>query len=145
MKSKETVVSKCIFSGGVTYYTQLQSDGSLDRRKALWVVRGFSEHAGVNFNQTFSPVVKPATIRTVLHLAATHRWPVHQLDVKNTFLHGDLAERVCCHQPAGFIDDTRPYHVCLLIKLLYGLRQAPRVWFQQLGAYLRSIELNNGC
>ncbi|XP_066334597.1 uncharacterized mitochondrial protein AtMg00810-like [Miscanthus floridulus] len=75
----------------------------------------------------------------MLHLAASRQWPVHQLDVKNTFLHGDLAERVYCHQPAGFVDATRSDHVCLLVKSLYGLKQAPRTWFQRLGAHLRSI------
>ena len=84
-------------------------------------------------------MVKPATIRTVLHLTATRRWPINQLDVKNTFLHGDLAERVYCHQPAGFIDSSRPDHVCLLIKSLYGLKQAPRAWFQRLSTHLRGM------
>lgn len=67
-------------------------------------------------------VVKPATIRMVLHLAVTRRWPVHQLDVKNAFLHGDLTERIYCHQPASFIDSSRPDHVYLFIKSLYGLK-----------------------
>jgi histone deacetylase 1/2 len=64
---------------------------------------------------------------------------MHQLDVKNAFLHGDQAERVYCHQPAGFVDKLQPDHVCLLVKSLYGLKQAPRAWFQRLGNYLRSI------
>jgi len=80
----------------------------------------------VDFHQTFSPVVKSASIRTVLHLAASCHWLVHQLDVKNAFLHGDLAERVYCHQPAGFVDPDRPNHVCQLVKSLYVLKQAPR-------------------
>jgi hypothetical protein len=84
-------------------------------------------------------VVKPATIRTVLHLAATRRWPVHQLDVKNAFLHGNLSERVYCHQPAGFIDTAHPDHVCQLIKSLYGLKQVPRAWFQRFGAHLHCM------
>jgi hypothetical protein len=60
-------------------------------------------------------------------------------DVKNAFLHGELAERVYCHQPTGFIDAEHPDHVCLLIKSLYGLRQAPRAWFERLGGHLRTI------
>lgn len=90
-----------VITGKWLFKNKLNPDGSLERRKARWVVRGFSQRPGVDFHQTFSPVVKPATIRTVLHLAATRRWPVHQLDVKNAFLHGDLAERVYCHQPPG--------------------------------------------
>lgn len=115
-----------IITGKWIFKNKLKSDGSLERRKARWVVRGFSQRPGVDFHQTFSPVIKPATIRTVLHLAATRRWVVHQLDVKNAFLHGDLAERVYCYQPAGFVAKDRPDHVCQLVKSLYGLKQAPR-------------------
>lgn len=121
------------------FKNKLNPDGTLERRKARWVVRGFSQRPRIDFHQTFSPVVKPSTIRTVLHLAATLRWPMHQLDIKNAFLHGDLAERVYYHQPAGFVDEMHPDHVCLLVKSLYGLKQAPRAWFQRLGNYLRAI------
>lgn len=128
-----------VITGKWIFKNKLNPDGTLERRKARWVVRGFNQHAGVDFHQTFSPVVKPATIRTVLHLAASRSWPVHQLDVKNAFLHGDLAEQVFCHQPAGFIDQRYPNHVCRLVKSLYGLKQAPRAWFERLGGYLRRI------
>jgi hypothetical protein len=73
---------------------KLNPDGTLERRKARWVVRGFKQRQGIDFDQSFSPVVKPSTIRTVLHQAASRSWPVNQLDVKNAFLHGELAERV---------------------------------------------------
>jgi hypothetical protein len=128
-----------IITGKWLFKNKLNPDGSLERRKARWVVRGFSQRPGVDFHQTFSPVVKPASIRTVLHLAASRSWPVHQLDVKNAFLHGNLAEHVYCHQPAGFVDPARPHHVCQLVKSLYGLKQAPHAWFQRLGAHLRSL------
>jgi len=128
-----------VITGKWIFKNKLNPDGTLERRKARWVVRGFNQRAGVDFHQTFSPVVKPATIRTVLHLAASRSWPVHQLDVKNAFLHGDLAEQVFCHQPTGFIDQRYPNHVCRLVKSLYGLKQAPRAWFERLGGYLRRI------
>jgi hypothetical protein len=67
-------------------------DGSLARHKTRWVVRGFSS------------VVKPGTIRTVLSIAASRHWPIHQLDVKNDFLHSHLDETVYCQQPPGFVD-----------------------------------------
>ena len=79
-------------------------DGSLKRYKARWVVHGFRQHAGVDFTDTFAPVVKPGMIRTVLHLAVSRAWPVHQMDVSNAFLHGHLEEQVFCPQPTGFID-----------------------------------------
>lgn len=101
-------------TGKWLFKNKLNPDGSQERRKARWVVHGFNQRAGVDFNQTFSPVFKPGSIRTVLHRAASRDWPVHQFDVKNAFLHGDLSERVLFYQPAGFIDPERLDHVCLL-------------------------------
>ncbi|XP_066316742.1 uncharacterized mitochondrial protein AtMg00820-like [Miscanthus floridulus] len=72
------------------------SDGSLIRHKAHWVVRGFSQQADVDYNETFSLVVKPAMICTILSIAALHVWPIHQLDMKNAFLHDHLEETVYC-------------------------------------------------
>jgi hypothetical protein len=128
-----------VISGKWILKNKLNPDGSLERRKARWVLRGDIQRPGVDFDQTFSPVVKPATIRTVLTLAASNKWPVHQLDVSNAFLHGKLKETVYCQQPTGFVDSERPDHVCLLDKSLYGLRQAPRAWYQRFAAHLRSI------
>jgi hypothetical protein len=81
-------------------------------------------------------VIKPASIQAVLHIGAARDWPVHQVDVKNAFLHGNLAERILCHQPAGFVDPTKPDHVCLLYKSLYGLKQVPQVWFERFSSHL---------
>ena len=75
----------------------------------------------MDYDETFTPVVKPATMRTVLSLALSRSWPVHKLDVKNVFLHGTLSEIVYCSQPAGFVDSSRPDIVCRLNKSLYGL------------------------
>ncbi|GJZ54924.1 ribonuclease H-like domain-containing protein [Tanacetum coccineum] len=91
---------------------------------------GKSERMGVDVDETFSPIVKPGTIRTVLSLAASRHWPIHHLDVKNAFLHEDLSETVYMHQPPGFRDSTHPDYVCLLQRSLYGLKQAPRAWFK---------------
>jgi len=65
----------------------------------------------VDYDETFSLVVKPATVRTVLSLTLSRSWPVHQLDVKNVFLHGTLSETVYCSQPAGFVDSSRPGYI----------------------------------
>jgi len=84
-------------------------------------------------------VVKPATIRTVLSIATSRHWPIHQLDVKNVFLHGHLDETIYCQQPPGFVDPAHPDHDCLLQKSLYGLKQAPRAWYQCFATYIRQL------
>jgi histone deacetylase 1/2 len=85
-----------------------RADGTRERYKARWVLRGFTQRLGVDYDETFSPVVKPATVHTVLSLTLSRSWPVHQLDVKNAFLHGTLTETVYCSQPTGFVDSSRP-------------------------------------
>ncbi|GKD31772.1 ribonuclease H-like domain-containing protein [Tanacetum coccineum] len=85
-------------------------DGTLSRYKARLVANGSSQQLGVNFDETFSLVVKPSTIRTVLSLAVSRKWPIYQLDVKNAFLNGDLSETVYMHQPPGFVDARFPNH-----------------------------------
>lgn len=128
-----------VVSGKWIFKHKYNSDGSLARHKARWVVRGFSQQYGIDYDETFSPVVKPATIRVVLSIAASRAWPIHQLDVKNAFLHGHLDETVYCQQPPGFVDPTAPDHVCFLQKSLYGLKQAPRAWYQRFATYIRGL------
>ena len=118
---------------------KFQSDGSLERHKARWVLRGFTQRPGVDFDETFSPMVKHATVLTVLSLALSRRWPIHQLDVKNAFLHGNLTETVYCQQPSGFEDPAHPDYVCHLKKSLYGLKQAPRAWYSRMATHLLSL------
>jgi histone deacetylase 1/2 len=98
------------------------ADGALERYKARWVLRGFTQCPSVDYDKTSGPVVKPTTVRTVLSLALSRSWPVHQLDVKNAFLHGTLIEAVYCIQPAGFVDSSCPNLICRLNKSLYGLK-----------------------
>ncbi|GJU51692.1 ribonuclease H-like domain-containing protein [Tanacetum coccineum] len=91
---------------------------------------------GVDVDETFNPVVKPGTIWTILSLATSRHWPIHQFDVKNAFLHGDLSETVYMHQPPGFQDSVHPDYVCLLHRSLYGLK-----WLSSLhGTYTALID-----
>ncbi|GJW23531.1 ribonuclease H-like domain-containing protein [Tanacetum coccineum] len=114
-------------------------DGSLSMYKARLVANGRSQQFGVDCDDTFNHVVKHATIRTVLSLALSQNWPIHQLDVKNAFLNGDLSETAYMYQPPGFVDSRFPHHVCRLQRSLYGLKQAPRSWFQSFACYANRV------
>lgn len=87
-----------------------------------WVARGFNQLPRVEYDENFSHVVKPTTIRTVLTIVVSKQWPIHQLDVTNAFLHEPLSEPVLCEHISGFIDPAHPDHVCYLRKALYGLK-----------------------
>lgn len=114
------------------------ADGSIARYKGRLVVKGYLQEASVDFWQTFSPVVKPTTIRTVLSLAVSHGWSLHQVDINNAFLNGDLHEEIYMMQPPGFEQQSKDGSplVCRLRKALYGLKQAPRAWFHKLKEFL---------
>jgi histone deacetylase 1/2 len=103
------------------------------------VVRGFRQCADIDFTDTFAPTIKLGTIQTVLHLAISRAWPVHQMDVSNAFLHGHLSEQVYCQQPTGFVNAEHLDRVCLLSRSLYGLKQVPRAWYQRMAAFLHQL------
>jgi histone deacetylase 1/2 len=116
-----------------------KADGSIDRYKGRLVAKGFKQRYGLDYEDTFSPVVKIATIRLVLSVAISRGWCLRQLDVQNAFLHGILEEEVYMRQPPGFEDEKRSHYVCRLDKALYGLKQAPRAWYARLSTKLCAI------
>lgn len=121
------------------YRHKFDGHDKLDRYKARLITQGFSQQPGLDFDDMFIPVIKPTTIHTVLSIAISCYRPIHQLDVKNAFLHGDLAEEMYMKQPPEFVDPRYPTHVCRLCKALYGLKEAPRAWYLRFAVYLSSI------
>ena len=95
------------------------------------MAKGFHQQQGIDFDETFSPVIKPPTVRMIISLEVSLHWPLRQLDVSNAFLHGILKEEVYMSQPQGYTDPQNPHYVCKLHKSIYGLKQAPRAWFER--------------
>ena len=93
----------------------------------------------MDYEETFSPVVKLATVRIILALAVQFNWSLKQLDVSNAFLHGVLQEEVFMSQPPGYVDPDHPELVYKLHKAIYGLKQAPRAWFDSFTSQLYHI------
>ena len=109
---------------------KLHSDGTLDHYKAWLVVLGNKQEYGVHYEENFSSVGKMTTVRMVISIAASQGWPLHHTDVKNAFLHGDLKEDIYMVLPHG-LSSTSSLDVCKLKQSLYGMKQAPRAWFDK--------------
>ncbi|KAG6431297.1 hypothetical protein SASPL_109376 [Salvia splendens] len=127
---------------GCTWVFKLKKyiDGTIARYKERLVAQGFSQVPGFDFNETFSPVVKPATIRLTLSIYVSCCWVVTHLDI-NVFLNGNLEEDIYMRQPIDF-EQGGPHLVCKLNKVIYGLKQASRAWFATVYSVLLSLDFS---
>ena len=132
-KGRKTVGSKWVFK------EKTGNDGLTERFKARLVAQGYSQQRGLDYEETFSPVVRTESIRTVIALAARNKLLLHQMDVTTAFLNGVLKEEVYMKQPDGFEMEGQEHLVCRLKKSIYGLKQSPRCWNAALHDHLSKI------
>ena len=132
-KDRKPIGSKWVFK------IKTNSDGSIERCKARLVAQGYSQKPGLDYDQTFSPVVRSESVRSVIALATKNGLKLHQMDITTAFLNGDLEEQVYMRQPEGFRVDGKEHLVCRLRKSIYGLKQSPRCWNQALDTCLKEM------
>ena len=111
----------------------------MDRLKARLVAKGYTQIYGLDYYDTFSPVAKIAFVHLLLSMAAMRSWPLYQLDIKNAFIHSDLAEEVYMEQPPGFVAQVEFGLVYRLRRSLYGLKQSPRAWFDHFSSMVQEF------
>ena len=132
-EGKSIVTSKWI------YKIKHAADGNIEKYKARFVSRGFSQKEGIDYEETFTPVARYTSIRLVVSLVAVMKWKIHQMDVNTSFLNGVVEEEVYVEQPLGFETHDRDSHVCRLKKAMYGLKQAPRTWYNRIDIFLSNL------
>ena len=121
-KGRSSVGSKWVFK------KKVNDEGVVERYKARIVAQGFSQKFGLDYDETFCPVLRFESVRTVIALSVQHSLRIHQMDVTAAFLNGDLQEEVFMSQPEGFVAKGQEHLVCRLNCSLYGLKQSPRCW-----------------
>ncbi|KAI5348478.1 hypothetical protein L3X38_001365 [Prunus dulcis] len=134
----ERPIDKPVIGVKWVFKTKLNLDGTVQKHKARLVDKGYAQKPGIDYNETFAPVARLDTIRTLIALAAQKGWKLLQLDVKSAFLNEVLEEEVYTEQPEGFEVKTASHKVYKLKKALYGLKQAPRAWYSEIDTYLTS-------
>jgi hypothetical protein len=120
------------------YKTKLNVEGEVEKHKERLVAQGFSQQTSIDYNETFSPVVRLDTVRMVLAIATHNKWCMYQMDVK----YGFLEEKDYLKQPPRYKIDGQEGNIYMLKKALYGLKKSPIVWYIIIDEYLNSEGFN---
>ena len=131
-EGKNAIGSKWVFK------TKMNADASISKYKARLVAQGFAQQHGIDYEETFAPVVKYVSLRTVFAIANQCNMDMHQMDVNSAYLNGDIDAKIFMRQPEGYIDPNNPQEVCKLRKGLYGLKQGGRIWNVKINKCLRT-------
>jgi hypothetical protein len=123
--------------GKWVYRYKFGAKGQVLKHKARWVVKGFMQKHGIDYDETYAAVVKPMSYKALFALAAIHDLEIEQMDFIAAFLHSKLQETVYMQQPTGYHDGTR--RACRLLRALYGLKQSPRAWYETLIEFLHGL------
>jgi hypothetical protein len=137
-EDKNVIGSKWVFNN------KMNEKGQVVRNKSRLFCKGYVQVEGQDFDETFSPVARLESIRMFLSYSCHKNFKVYQMDVKSTFLNGDLKEEVYMEQPEGFSLTDNPNYVCKLKKAFYGLKQAPRAWYYRLDKCLQEKGFKKG-
>jgi hypothetical protein len=132
-------IDKSVVGSRWIYKVKQVVDGSVEKYKARFVARGFSQIEGIDYDETFAPIAMYSPIRSILSLSTQMGWRIHHMDVKTTFLNGVIEEEVYIEQPEGFETFDRESHVCRLKRALYGMKQAPCSWYTRIDNYFTGL------
>ena len=119
-------------------------ENGVERFKSRLVAKGYSQKYGIDYCETSSPVVRLASLCTMLANAVKNDMFIHQMDVETAFLNGALEEEIYMEQPEGYVKPGKEYSVCKLNKSLYGLKQSPRCWNQNFVESVKSLGFKQG-
>jgi hypothetical protein len=133
---------KSLVTSKWTYKVKHTTDGRIEKHKMRFVARGFSQVEATYYDDTFAHFYRYTSIRMIISLAAYMGWRLHQMDVKITFLNGEIEEEVCIEKPDGFMIHEKEYHVCRLKKAQCGLKQEPQDWYARIDAHLMILGFN---
>ena len=131
-KDRTVIGTKWVFKNN------MDEQGTVVCNKARLVIKGYNQIEGIDYGDTFSPVPRLEAITLLITFAAHKKFKLYQMNVKTAFLNGNLEEEVFVEKTPGFIDAFHPDHVYKLDKVMYGVKQAPRAWYERLSQFLLS-------